>query len=589
MTPEDGPSRETLVAQIEALKAVVKRQQLYIGSMRASHFWKLRDAFFAFRRRFGNGIEPLPAPTAADLATGSGGFGDPYQLFRIRERRSIADLDWLRGFVRLLAFRDPIEVIVDARNAGAADLEATMASLREQVYPYWRVHVLSAAADAPTFDPELSVCAVEAGDLLEPDALLSLAVELNDGADVVYTDEDRLDADGVPRDPSFKPGWSPETALTRDYVGRLCAIRGSVLKAAGGLDPSHGSAMWYDAVLRVSESSDRVSHVARVLLHRRNAGTALPPVSVEAAVHRALARRAERAEVRSTPLGIEVRFAVPDDERVTVIIPTRDRADLLERCLESLFEHTEHPSFDALVVDNGSSEAATRALFDRWRESKPGRFRVVEDPAPFNYSRLNNRGVAATDAPYVVLLNNDTEVIAPEWMTAMLGQARRPQVGAVGALLLYEDGTIQHAGVVLGGVLALAGHAYRYLDPKELASHERLVLDTNYLAVTGACLMVARRKYEEVGGLDESLAVSYNDIDFCLKLRSAGYRNVMVPRAQLFHYESKSRGRDDTKTKVAVAVSEAEAIRKRWPEWSRRDPYYNPNLTLNAEDFSVRQ
>jgi GT2 family glycosyltransferase len=589
MTPEDGPSRETLVRQIEALKALVERQRLYIGSMRASHFWKIRDAFFTLRKRFGNGIEPLPAPTAADLANAAGAFGDPYQLFRIRERRSIADLDWLRGFVRLLAFCDPIDVIIDARNARASDLDATTASLREQVYPYWRLHVLADASDAVAFDPALSVCALDAGDVLEPDALLSLAIELNDGADVVYTDEDRLDADGIPRDPSFKPGWSPETELTRDYVGRLCAIRGAVLAAAGGLEPAHGASMWYDAVLRVTEATDRVAHVARVLVHRRHGSPAMPPADAVAAVRRALARRGENADVRSTPAGIDVRFSVLDSERVSVVIPTRDRADLLERCLLSLFELTEHPSFDVIVVDNGSREASTRGLFERWRERVPERFRVIEDPAPFNYSRLNNRGVAETDAPYVVLLNNDTEVIAPDWMTAMLGQARRPHIGAVGALLLYEDGTIQHAGVVLGGVLALAGHAYRFLDPEQLATDERLALDTNYLAVTGACLMVARRKYEEVGGLDETLAVSYNDIDLCLKLRAAGYRNVMVPRARLYHYESKSRGRDDTKTKVAVAVSESETIRKRWPEWARRDPYYNPNLTLSAEDFSVRQ
>jgi len=589
MTPEDGPSRETLVAQIEALKALVERQRLYIGSMRASHFWKLRDAFFAFRRRFADGIEPLPLPTAADLATESAGFGDPYQLFRIRERRSIPDLDWLRGFVRLLSVHDPIEVMVDARNARAGDLDATLQSLREQVYPYWRVHVIAEPADGFTFDPSLSVCALEPGDLLEPDALLSLAVELNDRADVVYTDEDRLDADGVPRDPSFKPGWSPETALTRNYVGRLCAIRGAALAAAGGLDPAYGAAMWYDALLRVTEASDRVAHVARVLVHRRNGSPAMSPADAESAVRRALTRRGEHADVRSTSVGTDVRFSVPDGERVTVIIPTRDRADLLERCLQSLFERTTHPSFDAIVVDNGSSEASTRALFDRWRRRMPDRFRVIEDPAPFNYSRLNNRGVAETDAPYIVMLNNDTEVIAPEWMTAMLGQARRPAIGAVGALLLYEDGTIQHAGVMLGGVLDLAGHAYRFRDPQRLTTDERLVLDTNYLAVTGACLMVARRKYEEVGGLDETLAVSYNDIDLCLKLRAAGYRNVMVPRARLYHYESKSRGRDDTKSKVALAVSESETIRKRWPEWARRDPYYNPNLTRDAEDFSVRQ
>ncbi|HEV8020499.1 MAG TPA: glycosyltransferase family 2 protein, partial [Candidatus Lustribacter sp.] len=501
---------------------------------------------------------------------------------------SVADLDWLRGFVRLLAVRDTIAVVVDAHAASEADREATLASLRDQVYPYYRAEWLDDANAVPSLEGAVAVCAVEAGDVLDPEALLSLAIELNDGADIVYTDEDRFDAGGIPRDPAFKPGWSPETALTRDYVGRLCAIRTAVLTAAGGLDPAHGAAAWYDALLRVSESSDRVAHVPRVLLHRKHGGGVVPPDAAEVAVRRALARRGEAAVVEVTPLGTVVRYAVRPDDRVTVIIPTRDRADLLERCLVSLFERTEHPNFDVLVVDNGSAETATRALFERWREHRPGRFRVLEDPEPFNYSRLNNRGVAATDAPYVVMLNNDTEVIAPEWMTAMLGQARRPRIGAVGALLLYEDGTIQHAGVVLGGVVALAGHAYRFLDPAQLADDERLVLDTNYLAVTGACLMVSRSKYQEVGGLDESLAVSYNDIDFCLKLCAAGYRNVMVPRARLYHYESKSRGRDDTKQKVAVAVSEADAIRTRWPEWARRDPYYNPNLTLDAEDFSFR-
>jgi GT2 family glycosyltransferase len=292
--------------------------------------------------------------------------------------------------------------------------------------------------------------------------------------------------------------------------------------------------------------------------------------------------------VQQTPVGLDVRYSVPDDERVAVIIPTRDRADLLEHCLQSVFARTSHPSFEVIVVDNGSREAATLELFDRWRERAPERFRVIEDSEPFNFARLNNRAVRETNAPYVLLLNNDTEVIAPEWMTAMLGQARRAGIGAVGALLLYDDGTIQHAGVVLGGVLSLAGHVYRYQDPQRVVANERLLLDTNYLAVTGACLMVARSKYEEVGGLDETLAVSYNDIDFCLKLHAAGYRNVVVPRARLYHYESKSRGRDDTKTKFALAVNERDELCRRWPQLAQRDPYYNANLTLDIEDFSIR-
>jgi GT2 family glycosyltransferase len=588
MTPDDSPSRETLVAQIQALQTVVKRQQRLLDWIRASRFWKLRDSFFAFRRRFGGGIEPLPPVTADDLATEAAGFADAYQLFRIRERRSPAELDWLRRLVPSLAVRDTIEVIIDARGAPPSDLEATLASLQEQLYPYWHARVVAEPSDAFAFDPALAVCALDAGDCLEPDALLSLAIELYGGADVIYTDEDYMDAGGVPRRPALKPDWSPETEMTRDYVGRLCAIRGSVLAASGGLDATHGAAMWYDAVLRVTEGSDRVKHVARVLCHRRHAAPAASSPDAEAAVRRALTRRGEQAVVERAPAGIDIRYAVPENERVAVIIPTRDRADLLERCLASLFERTTHPTFETIIVDNGSRETATRKLFDRWRERAPDRFRVISDSEPFNFSRLNNRAVNETDAPYVLLLNNDTEVIAPEWMTAMLGQARRADIGAVGALLLYQDGTIQHAGVTLGGVLSLAGHVYRNQRPQELVASERLALDTNYLAVTGACLMVARSKYDEVGGLDEGFAVSYNDIDFCLKLHAAGYRTVMVPRARLYHYESKSRGRDDTKTKFDLAVSEREELRRRWPEQARRDPYYNANLTVDSEDFSIR-
>ena len=589
MTPESGPTRETLVAQIEALKATVERQRLYIGSMRASRFWKMRDAFFAFRRRFGNGIEPLPPTTPADLATTAAAFADPYQLFRIRERRSIDDLEWLRGFVRMLAYRGIIDVIIDVRDATEQQLKRTMTSIDEQIYPFFDVRLLKSLCDFTSIDPDRSVCAIDAGDVLEPDALLSLAIEFNNGADAVYTDEDVLDYDGVPRNPSFKPGWSPETALTRDYVGRLCAFRGATLLAAGGLVNGHGQAMWYDAFLRVSESSDRIAHVPRVLVHRREGSAPTAQADIELAVKRALIRRGEDAHVHAVPAGVEVSYYAPTDERVCVIIPTRDRSDLLERCLQSLFDRTSHRAFEVIVVDNGSREAATAALIDRWRKREPARFRTIADPGPFNYSRLNNRAVEQTDAPIVVLLNNDTEVISPEWMTAMLGQARRRQIGAVGALLLYEDGTIQHAGVILGGVLALAGHAFRFIRPEDVEPPDRIVLDTNYLAVTGACLMIGRDKYIEVGGLDEELAVSYNDIDLCLKLRAAGYRNVMVPRARLYHHESKSRGRDDTKTKVDLAVFESESLRKRWPKWAHRDPYYNPNLTLDAEDFSVRQ
>jgi GT2 family glycosyltransferase len=358
------------------------------------------------------------------------------------------------------------------------------------------------------------------------------------------------------------------------------------LEAVGGVRDVFESARWYEALLRVSEHTDRIEHIAAVLCHRDSRNTA-DLSAVALAAETALQRRGENATVAAAPLGLDVRFTVRDEPRVSIIIPTRDRADLLRPCIESLFEITAYGAFDVIVIDNGSRDPATLALLDAWSAREPERFQVRRDPSPFNYSRLNNEAVRSTGAPYIVLLNNDTQVLAPEWLEAMLGQAQRPEIGAVGGLLLYGDGSVQHAGIVLG-ILGLAGHAHRFLPGTAPGYHGALQLDTNYLAVTGACLMVAKHKYEEVGGLDDSMAVSYNDVDLCLKLHRAGYRNVFVPRARLYHYESKSRGADDSPAKVARAIEEVEIIRRRWPGWAVRDPYYNPNLTVDAEDFGLR-
>jgi GT2 family glycosyltransferase len=610
VTPESEPSPDALVAQIGALRALVERQRLFIGSMRASRFWKLRDWFFAVAARFGIRPDPLPIATAEERAITEASLGDAYQLFRLRHRRSEADAAWLRGLAPLLAVREPVDLVLDARDAGATACAATLATIRAQIYPHWRVRVwlettgeeerewLAAAAraddrvDAQPWNAatagEGALGVIEAGDGLEPEALLLVAIELHGGADVVYTDEDRLRADGVCDRPQFKPDWSPETELTRDYAGRLCVFRASALAAAGGLDLAAGSAVWYDALLRVAGGAARVAHVPRVMYHRREPARPMTFDDRRRSLIAALERMGEHAEIAPSGGGVAIAFEVPAHERVAVIVPTRDSADLLEACVASVFARTLHRNFELIVVDNGSVETATRDVLTRWCEREPARFRVIRDDGAFNYSRLNNMAVSATDAPYVILLNNDTEVIAPEWMTAMLGQARRAPIGAVGALLLYDDGTIQHAGVVLGGVLGLAGHAYRTLDPDSPTAPDAVRLDTNYLAVTGACLMVARAKFEEVGGLDESFAVAFNDVDLCLKLNRAGYRNVLVPRARLHHYESKSRGEDDTRAKQLRARAESDALRGAWPDVAARDPYYNPNLTLDAEDFSVR-
>ncbi len=609
---DDGRSRDALLAQVAYLYPLVQRQRRLIDAMRLSRFWTLREGWFSLRRRLGIGPheDPVGLPELDDRAVQLATLGDPYQLFREHHRLRYEDVERMRATRRFLPRQIGFGLVIDARGRGGDGLRATIRSLVDQVYERWTAAIVVGAGEdgAPRADyaalaaedPRLSVVVgfedglagadvvgvLEPHDRLEPQALFDFALAFQDDADVVYSDEDRIDKRGVVGQPWFKPDWSPETLLTRDYVGHACMIRRARIEEVGGVRQVLASASWYDALLRVTERTERIVHLAQVLYHR-HAGNAIGLGDMALAVEVALRRRGETATVAVGDGGLEVRFAVPGDERVCVVIPTRDRAELLGPCLESLFGRTAYRAFEVIVVDNGSREQRTHDLLAAWERREPGRFRVLRDPSPFNYSRLNNEAVRATGAPYVMMLNNDTEVIAPEWMEAMLGQARRPGIGAVGALLLYGDGSVQHGGVVLG-ILGLAGHAHRFLPGGAPGYHGGLRFDTNYLAVTGAALLVSKRAYEEVGGLDEELAVSYNDVDFCLKLRRAGYRNVFVPRARLHHYESKTRGGDDTPAKVARAMQEVETIRARWPEWAVRDPYYNPNLTADAEDFGLR-
>lgn len=605
---EDGRSRDALLAQVAYLYPLVQRQRRTIEAMRVSRFWRLRDAWFAAKRRFGVG----PSEDPVRLSEGDArevelaALGDPYQLFREHHRLRGEDVARMRAMTRFLPSPIAFGLVIDARGRGTEGVAASLRTLRDQVYEGWTARVLTDGAGAEELsalaaeDARIAVVApggdrfgdadvvgpLDPHDRLDPHALFELALALQEGADVVYSDEDCIDERGIPGEPWFKPDWSPETLLTRDYVGRLCVMRRELLDRAGGVRDVFESAKWYEALLRVTELTDRVAHVPQVLCHRHARNT-VAKNDLALAVEVALRRRGEAATVTVSGAGVDVRFAVPGDERVCVIVPTRDRADLLGPCIASVFGRTAYPNFEVLVVDNGSRDAATLDLIADWERREPERFRVLRDPAPFNYSRLNNEGARATSAQYLLLLNNDTEVIAPDWMEAMLGQARRPAIGAVGAMLLYRDGTVQHGGVVLG-ILGLAGHAHRFLPGNTEGYHGGLELDTNYLAVTGACLMVERRKYDQAGGLDESLAVSYNDVDLCLRLHRAGYRNVFVPRAKLYHFESKSRGGDDTPAKVARAMEEVGTIRKRWPVLAARDPYYNPNLTVDAEDFGLR-
>jgi len=430
-------------------------------------------------------------------------------------------------------------------------------------------------------------------DVLPPWCLLDVveALAKNPKTDLVYTDEDKVDTLGEHADPYFKPDWSPDLFLSHNYLCHFVVLRKTLFDALDGFRADFEGAQDYDLLLRATERTDRIVHVPRICYHWRmiRGSTATRydnKPNAERATFRALEEALERRGTKGTvSRGIfagsfRVHRELPTRPLVSVLIPTRDGLPFLRNCLSSLMSRTSYANYDVLVADNGSEEEAMADYLAF--EEKEGRLRVISCPGPFNFPALNNRLAQEAKGEVLLLLNNDTEVLSPGWMEAMLEHALRKEVGAVGAKLLYRDGTIQHAGVVLGIGGGVAGHSHKYFSKYTHGTNGHIDLIRNYSAVTGACLMMRKKVYEEVGGLDaEHLPRAFNDVDLCLKLREKGYLIVYTPYAVFYHHESASRG-------FVVEGFEIDAILRKWKKALRADPYYNPNLTLDREDFGLR-
>jgi GT2 family glycosyltransferase len=444
------------------------------------------------------------------------------------------------------------------------------------------------------------VALMDHDDLLAPNALYAIALHLNahPDTDFVYTDEDMIDdVTGVRNSPHFKPDWSPDSLLSRMYVGHLSVYRRTMFEAVGGFRTGFEGSQDWDLALRVTERTDRIHHIPEVLYHWRqhaestSANIDSKPyaaISAELAINEAVARRNESGRavpVPDTPGTFIVRYKLPKRRRASIVIPTRDHGADVDRCLRSIFSRSSYGDFETILVDNGSTDPASLATFERWKASEP-RVKVLRVDEPFNFSRINNAAVRIATGDLLVFLNNDTEIRTGDWLEVMAEQAERPSIGAVGAMLLFPDDTVQHAGVIVG-IAGLAGHGHKNFTHGDYGHYMMLRAVNNYSAVTAACLMVQREKFDRVGGFDETLAVAYNDVDLCLKLRAAGYYNVWLPHAVLYHFESKSRGADIDETKGKRLAAEAAIVRARWRIGEIDDPHYNPNFTLEREDYSV--
>ncbi|CAM3453021.1 Glycosyltransferase 2-like domain-containing protein [Halomonas casei] len=444
-----------------------------------------------------------------------------------------------------------------------------------------------------TLSASMWVSVLSPGDKLSAHALYMLAGYPD--AELLYSDEDQLDAEGMRHSPLFKPQWNPDLLLSQPYIGCAIWVRGdkfSEIMPAGGLPCATSIGSWQAKLaLNVLASNVRkIQSIGRILLHRAVSSPLSLANDYAALVSLSLNEMGCSAQVVPGRVvnSARVMWPVPSPQPlVSLLVPTRDGVEILKPCVDAILERTAYRHFELLILDNQSSCAKTLAYMEEV-EQRDSRVKVMRWNHDFNYSAINNFGAQHSRGDIIGLINNDVEPIDGEWLTEMVSQASRPEVGCVGAKLYYPNGTIQHGGVILG-IGGVAGHAHRFFQHNEEGYAGRLQLVQNLTAVTAACLLLRREVFEQVGGLNEpDLAVAYNDVDLCLKVHKLGLRNLWTPFAELYHHESISRGADDTPKKRARALKEARYMREQWGPLLDKDPAYNPNLTLANEDFSLR-
>ena len=450
-------------------------------------------------------------------------------------------------------------------------------------------HISKATNDALKMAKGEFIALVDNDDEITPNALYEIAKVINEHKDIdfIYSDEDKLNEHGRRCYPNFKPDFSPDTLLSLNYICHLTAIRKSLVEEVGGFEVGLEGAQDHDLFLKCTEKTDKIYHIPKILYHwRMIEGSTSKKLDNKdyasdkgrIAISNALKRRGLEGEVlideKSTYYIVD--YKIKKEPLVSIIIPTRDYADVTRTCLESIYKQTTYKNFEIILMNNNSEKEETFKLFDEYKK-KYDNFRVIDANYEFNYSRINNDAVDKAKGEYICLLNNDTEVISKDWLTVMVSYAMLDHVGCVGPKLLYPDDTIQHGGVIvgLGGV---ASHAY-VTDPDDLGDFGRLRVPYNYAAVTAACLVTKKSKFLDVKGLEEDLKVAYNDIDFNLKLLDKGYKNIFVPQVSLHHFESKSRGYDTTPEKYERFKKEEEYMYEKWNKYIENDPFYNPNYT----------
>lgn len=436
-------------------------------------------------------------------------------------------------------------------------------------------------------------------DLLAPNALYEIAKAVNEhlDAEVIYTDEDKVTTDLKEHfQPHLKPDFNLDLLRSNNYICHFFVASRDLIKRVGGFRPEFNGAQDYDLILRCTEQAKQIVHIPKILYHWRvhKASTADNPASKmyafdagKRAIEEHLVRCRTKGTVQHTKdLGFyRVKYEICGEPLVSIIIPNKDQSEALKKCLDSIRKKTSYRNYEIIIVENNSEEPETFAFYKKIAGEK---IKIVTWEGEFNYSAINNFGVRHARGDYLLLLNNDVEIINGDWLTEMLSHCQRKEVGIVGAKLYYPDNTIQHAGIIIG-IGGVAGSVFVGL-PRAFSGYlHKASIQLDLSAVTAACMLVKRSVFEQVGGLEEKLKVAFNDVDFCLRVREKGYLVVYDPYAELYHYESKTRGAEDTKEKIRRFQTEIEYMRSHWIGLLKKgDPYYNCNLSLTKWDYSLK-
>lgn len=537
---------------------------------------------------------------------------------------------------RIAAMEKPplISVVMPTYNPNPKWLAEAIESVQGQLYPHWELCIADDASPDPAIrlllekfaqqDARIKVvfreknghisaasnsalqlatggwvALLDHDDLLAEHALYYVANSIiaNPTLQMIYSDEDKINESGERHDPYFKCDWNPDLFYSHNMICHLGVYRRLLLEQIGGFRLGLEGSQDYDLALRCIEEIEptAIHHIPHVLYHWRvhtestAGGADAKPYALlagERALNDHFKRKGILGKVEINGSSYRARYDLPENPPlVTLIIPTRNGLQLLRQCIESIISKTTYTNYEIIVVDNGSDDPAILKYFKSLTELK--NIRVLRDERPFNYSALNNAAAALAEGEIIGLINNDIEVISPDWLSEMVSLAIQPNIGAVGAKLLYPDDTLQHGGVVLG-VGGVAGHAHKNIGLHDYGYFSRANVISTYSAVTAACLLVKKSIYQQVDGLnEEDLTVAFNDVDFCLRVREAGYRNVWTPYAKLYHHESATRGFEDNPVKQARFNAEVAYMKMRWGNQLLNDPAYSPNLTLDYEDFSL--